>query len=142
MNDNYIGAFTKPMSMPTISFEFHRGFTSHSHWGSYLTSFTPLIILWDTFLIAIAVNTPMLYLRNIKYVLPLRNLYMFKELNKLNKSRTKRRAVRYQILTFRGYLNMPVPKSNLTLFKKYYSYIAPTFYNCLSGYMKFIKTKN
>lgn len=133
MINNYIGDFTKPMFMPTISFEFHTALsTLHSHWGSYLTSLTPLIILQKYFFSQVSnshsrKHTDVLF-KEYK-VLPLRNLYMFKVLNKLNRSRTKRRAVRYQTLTLRGYLNVPVPKSNLTLFKKYHSYIASTFYN-------------
>lgn len=127
MINNYIGDFTKPMFMPTISFEFHRALpTSHSHWGSYLTNLTPLISLQKYFVSHVSnshsrKHTAALFKENKE--LPLRNLYMFKVLNKLNRSRTKWRAVRYQILTLRVYLNVPVTKSNLTLFKKYNKFI-------------------
>lgn len=40
------------------------------------------------------------------------------------------------------YLNVPVPKNNLTLFKKFFSYLDPQFYNCLPGYMKSINSEN
>lgn len=65
-------------------------------------------------------------------ILPFKNLYIYKVLKVYyNKSDKQREDIRNPTMILRNRLNAYVPKPKLTVYKKYFTYLAPKFFNCL-----------
>lgn len=112
--------------------------------GTYLTTLKPLVTLQKTF-IRIMLNKlrtePSLPLFQSLNILPIRNLYVYKVLKIFfNRCDANRMNQNYVMLRNRG--NMYVPRPKLSLFKKFFLYLAPTFYNLLPNNIKQCTNKN
>lgn len=112
--------------------------------GAYFTTLKPIVTLQKAF-IRIILNkiktehsSPLFQSLNI---LPIRNLYIFKVLKIFfNRCGTNRGNQKY--ITLRRKWNVYVPKPKLTVFKKFFLYLAPHFYNLLPEYIKECSNKN
>jgi hypothetical protein len=111
--------------------------------GCYYTNLKPIIILQKCF-IRITCNRHRLEhtdsLFKMLKVLPLRNLYIYKVLKIFfirsgNEFNDDGQRSRRNILA-------PVPRPFLTAFKKFYSYLAPKFFNYLPRQLKEIRNRN
>lgn len=114
--------------------------------GTYLTTLKPLIVLQKSYMRSI-LNRPRLEhtepLFRVLRVLPFRNMYIYKVLRLFyNNSSMERNKVRERAKTLRRKLNVPVPKPKLTIFKKYYLFTAPKFFNVLPDNIKIINIRN
>lgn len=106
--------------------------------GSYFATLKPLIILQKAFIRIISFkkkvdHTFQLFV-NLN-ILPIRNLYVFKTLQ-IFFDRSGDKKLRDFRRVSRNRLNVIVPKPNLTIFKKFYLYLAPTFFNSLPPQIK------
>lgn len=73
-------------------------------------------------------------------ILPLKNLYIYKVLKVyFNMSNKQRSDIRNITLSLRSRLNAYVPRPKLTMYKKFFTYLAPKFYNCLPYNVKCIQ---
>jgi hypothetical protein len=114
--------------------------------GTYITTLKPLFVIQKSFMRHIAkcprlTHTEPLFL-TFK-VLPISNLYLFKVLKIFfNRSNTERRIIRTTTVVLRDNLNFVVPKPNLTIFKHFYTYIAPKAYNNLPRELKQVDSSN
>jgi hypothetical protein len=105
--------------------------------GAYFTTVKPIVTLQKAFVriilrkIRTESSYPLFVTLNI---LPIRNLYVFKVL-KLFFNRCGTNKVNQTYIRLRNN-NMFVPKPKLTIFKKFYLYLAPTFYNRLPSNLK------
>src|SRR5436190_15210927 len=76
-------------------------------------------------------------------ILPLQNLFIYKVIKIFyNRASSERSNVRCTDRVLRSKLNVFVPKPNMTLYKKFYSYLAPRFFNLLPDTIKQIDREN
>lgn len=114
--------------------------------GTYTSTLKPLIVIQKSFMRHIAnchkyAHTDPLF-TNLK-VLPINNLYMYKVLRIFfDRSNTERKIIRTSTIILRNNLNVYVPKPNLTIYKDFYSYIAPKVFNCLPKEIKVLDSKD
>ncbi len=111
--------------------------------GSYITTLKPIITLQKHFMRIITfknkIENSAPIFRNLN-VLPIKNLYIFKVLKAFfNQSSNFYNANSHYS---QRRINVQVPRPNLTLFKKFYLFLGPTFFNCLPEYLKKCKIKN
>lgn len=107
--------------------------------GAYYTTVKPVAILQKAFIrIMLGRNktdsTSPLF-KELK-ILPIRNLYIFKVLQIFFKTCGTNRLKGLKYITLRNKSNVLVPKPKLTIFKKFYLYLAPTFFNLLPEQLK------
>ncbi len=102
--------------------------------GTYITSLKPLIILQKCF-IRLVLNRHRLehtqHLFKLTKILPLRSLYIFKVLREFYVRSGNNIQINIDRSRTRRILDVSVPKPNLTLYKKFYVYLAPKLYNSL-----------
>lgn len=72
-------------------------------------------------------------------ILPIKNLYIYKVLKVYyNTSNKQREDIRKPTVILRNRLDAYVPRPRLTLYRKFFTYLAPKFYNCLPHQIKII----
>lgn len=112
--------------------------------GAYFTTIKPVVTLQKAFIRIILNKTrtePSFPLFKILNILPFRNLYVFRVL-KMFFNRCGINRVNQNYITLRSKSNMYVPKPKLSIFKKFFLYLAPTFYNLLPDYIKECTQRN
>lgn len=103
--------------------------------GAYSTTIKPLVTIQKTF-IRIIKHRPRTdhsapLFKDLK-VLPLKNLFIFKVLRIFfDKCEGGNAYTNNKIRDLRNRRDAVVPRPNLTIFKKFYLYLAPKFFNCL-----------
>lgn len=105
--------------------------------GTYVTTLKPLINLQKHFIRIIKFknrfehSAPLFVTLNI---LPIKNLYIFKVLKAFYDRSSNTYQINSHYSTRR--VNIYIPKPNLTVFKKFYLFLAPKFFNMLPEYLK------
>lgn len=151
----YIRTFymLRPLCTPVLLKELYHALVSSRMeygiviWGgTYHTSLKPLITLQKYFIRILShktrlTHTPPLFLA--LNILPFRNLYIFKVLRLFfNRSTTIAAQTRPpKTQTLRNKNSITVPKPNLTMFKHFFTYAAPHFYNHLPETLKQCNSK-
>lgn len=113
--------------------------------GTYITSLSPLVILQKCFIRLICNRHRLEHTEQLSKstgIMPIRNLYIFKVLIHFYIKSGNRNVIRIERKQTRQALNVNVPKPYLTLYKKFYSFLAPKLYNSLPDEIKKINTKD
>lgn len=113
--------------------------------GTYISTAKPLIVLQKYFIRLILNKSRMEHtaplFKKLK-ILPFRNLYVYKTLRVFyDRSSKKNENMNIRKSTLRNNLDVLIPKPNMTLFKKFFSYTAPTFFNILPTHVKQSKNR-
>lgn len=113
--------------------------------GTYITTIKTLTTLQKRFIRLILKKTKLEHTKPLfkqSCILPIKNLYIYKVLKLFfNKSSKERDKVKPQTMSLRAKLNVPIPRPNFTFYQKYFSYIAPKFFNALPNHLKEINVK-
>ncbi len=114
--------------------------------GTYVTTLKPIVTLQKCFVRLVSnkrkfEHTEPLF-QNLQ-ILPFKNLYIFKVLKVFfEKSGENRQFLGIRSQTLRRCTNVYVPKPNLTTFKNFYSFLAPSFFNRIPDEIRTCSNKN
>ena len=108
--------------------------------GSYSITLKPIILLQKAFIRILSWKAKLEHsapLFKQLYILPLKNLYVYKVLRVFfDRSSSVNQVKNLRKETLRNKLDVSVPKPNKTHFIKFYSYLAPKFFNLLPNELK------
>lgn len=112
--------------------------------GSYFTTLYPLIVLQKAFVRILSFKSRLEHANELFItlnILPIRNLYIYKTLKIFFDRSGDKKLCDFRRVA-RNRLNVIVPKPNFTFFRKFYLFLAPTFFNLLPNEIKQCQSKN